>query len=159
MSKVICEREDIVAIADAVRNKTGLNDEMTIGGIVNGINNISSGGGLGNNTSEWINIKELPSTYLSEPTVNVITKYLEMDSKVIIYILRYKFVSTGGNFFIFVYKNMNTDDEWNTVGGSFATFNIMTEGESEILSISIDADLFNDENKLFYILPIYETFK
>lgn len=49
MSKVICEREDIVAIADAVRNKTGNSDEMTLGEIASGINGIEAGGSGGGN--------------------------------------------------------------------------------------------------------------
>ena len=31
MSKVICEREDLVAVADAIRNKTGDSNAMTLG--------------------------------------------------------------------------------------------------------------------------------
>lgn len=42
---IIAEREDIVAIADAVRNKTGSTSEMTLGGIVSEINGIEAGGG------------------------------------------------------------------------------------------------------------------
>lgn len=41
--KILADREDIVAIADAVRNKTGTSGEMTLGGIASGINNISTG--------------------------------------------------------------------------------------------------------------------
>ena len=41
---VICERPDIVAIADAVRNKTGQACKMTIGEIANSINRITVGG-------------------------------------------------------------------------------------------------------------------
>lgn len=32
MSKVICEREDLVAIADSVREKTGSTEQMALGG-------------------------------------------------------------------------------------------------------------------------------
>lgn len=39
--KVIADRDEIVAIADAVRSKTGTTDEMTLGGIVSGINGIT----------------------------------------------------------------------------------------------------------------------
>lgn len=47
MSKlIIAERDDIVAIADAVRNKTGIVEELTIGGMIDGINSIVSGGGI-----------------------------------------------------------------------------------------------------------------
>ena len=38
--KVITERSNIIAIADAVRNKTRTSNEMTLGEIVTGINNI-----------------------------------------------------------------------------------------------------------------------
>jgi hypothetical protein len=40
--KVIVERSDMVSIADAVRNKTGRSDEMTVDQLITGINNISS---------------------------------------------------------------------------------------------------------------------
>ena len=43
--KVLCDREDIVAIANAVRSKTGASGEMTLGGIASGINGISVNGG------------------------------------------------------------------------------------------------------------------
>jgi hypothetical protein len=41
--KIIAERSDIVAIADAVRNKLETTKEMTLGEIASGINNISTG--------------------------------------------------------------------------------------------------------------------
>ena len=50
MSKVICEREDLIAIADAVRNKTGDTSELTLGGIAGGINGISTTPVLQNKT-------------------------------------------------------------------------------------------------------------
>lgn len=40
--KVIANRSEIVAIADAVRNKTGITNEMTLSGIVGGIGSIRS---------------------------------------------------------------------------------------------------------------------
>ena len=40
--KILTERSNIVAIADAVRSKTGTTAEMTLGGIVSGINGIST---------------------------------------------------------------------------------------------------------------------
>lgn len=43
MSKVICEREDLVAVADAVRSKTGTTEEMTLGEVTSGIYSISGG--------------------------------------------------------------------------------------------------------------------
>lgn len=39
---IIAERQDIVAIANAVRNKTGNTSELTLGGIISGINGIST---------------------------------------------------------------------------------------------------------------------
>ena len=45
MSKVICNREDIVAIADAVRSKTGSTKEMTLDDIVYNITEIETSGG------------------------------------------------------------------------------------------------------------------
>ena len=41
--KIIADKQDIVAIANAVRNKTGATNGMTLGGIVNGINGIQVG--------------------------------------------------------------------------------------------------------------------
>jgi hypothetical protein len=41
---VIIERPDIVSIADSVRNKTGQNKELTIGEMIDCINNMGSGG-------------------------------------------------------------------------------------------------------------------
>lgn len=40
--KVIADRSEIVAIADAVRNKTGTTSEMTLSGIVNSVNSITT---------------------------------------------------------------------------------------------------------------------
>lgn len=42
--KIICERTDLVAIADAVRNKTGATNAMTLGQIADNINGIATGG-------------------------------------------------------------------------------------------------------------------
>ena len=44
--KVICNRGDLVAIADAVRNKTGSTKEMTLDDIASNIGKISGGGGV-----------------------------------------------------------------------------------------------------------------
>lgn len=41
---IATERSNIVAIADAVRNKTGESGDLTIGGIISGINSIEGGG-------------------------------------------------------------------------------------------------------------------
>lgn len=43
MSKVICNRSDLVAIADAIRNKTGSNNLMTLGEMDEAIVDISGG--------------------------------------------------------------------------------------------------------------------
>lgn len=40
---IIMERQNIVDIADAIRNKTGLNGEMTLAEMVTGINEIEAG--------------------------------------------------------------------------------------------------------------------
>lgn len=42
---IITERSDIVAIADAVRSKTGKTEDLTLSGIVSGISSISVSGG------------------------------------------------------------------------------------------------------------------
>lgn len=44
--KVICDRSDIVAIADAVRNKTNTTNEMTLDNIATNINKIATSGGV-----------------------------------------------------------------------------------------------------------------
>ena len=44
--KVICDRDDLVAIADAVRSKIGTTQEMTLDGIATNINKIAAGGGI-----------------------------------------------------------------------------------------------------------------
>lgn len=41
---IVTERENIVAIANAVRNKTGTTETMSLGGIVDSINGIETGG-------------------------------------------------------------------------------------------------------------------
>lgn len=41
MSKVICERKDLVAIADSVREKTGNTEQMTLGEVKTSIDNFS----------------------------------------------------------------------------------------------------------------------
>ena len=46
MSKVLCEMNDIVAIADAVRNKTGLSGKLSIEEIPRNINRISGDGAV-----------------------------------------------------------------------------------------------------------------
>lgn len=43
--KILCDRQDIVFIADAVRNKTGSSQELTLGDIAASINGIETGGG------------------------------------------------------------------------------------------------------------------
>lgn len=50
MSKVICEREDLVAVADAIRNKTGETNQMTLNEMSNYINSISIGNKEGHAT-------------------------------------------------------------------------------------------------------------
>ena len=50
MSKVICEREDLVAVADAIRSKTGETAGMALNEMPKAIGGISGGGGI--NTSD-----------------------------------------------------------------------------------------------------------
>lgn len=50
--QVLADREDIVAVADAVRNKTGTSGEMTLGEIASSINGISAGTELPELTNE-----------------------------------------------------------------------------------------------------------
>ena len=46
MSKVICDYSDIASIADAVRDKNGTTEKMTLSGIVANINAIENKGGV-----------------------------------------------------------------------------------------------------------------
>lgn len=48
---IITERSNIVAIADAVRSKTGETEELTLGEIISGINSISGSGSSGSGSS------------------------------------------------------------------------------------------------------------
>lgn len=59
MSKVLCEREDLVAIADAIRGKTGETAEMSIGEMSGKINDIESGSG-----------NDAPTGYCPSLTIN-----------------------------------------------------------------------------------------
>lgn len=43
---IITERSNMTAIADAVRNRTGITEELTIDEMINGINSIVSSGGV-----------------------------------------------------------------------------------------------------------------
>lgn len=43
MSKIITEKEQIVAVADAIRNKTGNTNLMTLSEMVNSVKTISGG--------------------------------------------------------------------------------------------------------------------
>lgn len=73
--RVIADKEDIVAIADAIRSKTGSTDEMTLDGIVNGINSIETGGGgsVETCTVTISSIYTVPMVYTDE---NGVTVYL-----------------------------------------------------------------------------------
>ena len=55
--KILCDRQDIVFIADAVRNKTGSSQELTLGDIAASIYGIETGGGnvIGNVTLMNVN--------------------------------------------------------------------------------------------------------
>ena len=46
-TKIIAEREDLVAIADATRNATGTTEQMSLYGIANAINEMASKAGVG----------------------------------------------------------------------------------------------------------------
>ena len=77
MSKVLCERSDIVAIADAVRSKTGSTDAMTLGGIVTGINGIETGIALPELTNEGSASDLLSGKELIDGEGNVVTGAIE----------------------------------------------------------------------------------
>lgn len=55
--KIIANKTDIIAIADAVRSKTGNKETMTLGGIVSGIQSIGTGSG-GENTSIYALVEQ-----------------------------------------------------------------------------------------------------
>lgn len=59
MSKVICEREELVAVADAIREKSGTTNSMTLDGMATLIDEIETGGGT---AEEWILTLEDGST-------------------------------------------------------------------------------------------------
>lgn len=66
--KVLADREDIVAIADAVRSKTGSSSELTLDQIVSGINSISGNGGSNYATPDWnINDENDPGYIKNRP--------------------------------------------------------------------------------------------
>lgn len=54
--KIIAEKDDIVAIADAVRNKIGSTEEMSLSEIVSEINGIETGGGSSAKTTVTVNL-------------------------------------------------------------------------------------------------------
>lgn len=62
--KVIADRDDIVAIADAVRAKTNSSDEMTLSGIVDGINDIEGGTDTSDATATSSDILSGKSAYV-----------------------------------------------------------------------------------------------
>lgn len=79
--KILADREDIVAIADAVRNKTGASGEMTLGGIASGINNISTGVALPTLNNEGIASELFADKELIDGEGNVITGTFTIDSE------------------------------------------------------------------------------
>lgn len=54
MSKIICEKQDLVDIADAIRGKTGKSEEFTIYQMPNEIYNISGGSSSGGNSGTTV---------------------------------------------------------------------------------------------------------
>lgn len=70
---IVTERENIVAIADAVRNKTGNTNEMSLGGIVSGINGIETGIDLPTLSNEGAASDLLSGKELIDDEGNVVT--------------------------------------------------------------------------------------
>lgn len=60
--KVIADRSEIVAIADAVRSKLNTTNQMTLGEIATNISNISGSGSSGGSTSGGINTSDATAT-------------------------------------------------------------------------------------------------
>lgn len=53
---VICDKTDLVAVADAIRGKTGSTDDLTVGGLTSAVSGIESGGSGGVTVSELITV-------------------------------------------------------------------------------------------------------
>lgn len=77
MSKVICDYSDIVSIADAVRDKNGTTEKMTLSGIVANINAIENKGGV-QDISGNFNITLVEEMY--EPGANLY--YITFDDSI-----------------------------------------------------------------------------
>lgn len=78
-TKILCNRKDLTTIADAIRNKTGTNTEMTLGQMSYAIRNIQTGGGA---TPDWNATAEqdghiLNRTHYEEPPVTTTWTTLE----------------------------------------------------------------------------------
>ena len=54
--KIICDRQDLVAIADAIREKTGSIDGMTLGEIATNISRLEVGSSSGSSNNKTISI-------------------------------------------------------------------------------------------------------
>lgn len=67
--KVIVDKDEIVAIADEVRNKTGITDEMTLAQIKAGIANISSSSTPSNPQASSVNFYDYDGTLLYSYTI------------------------------------------------------------------------------------------
>ena len=74
-TKVICNREDLVAIADAVRDKTGSNNEMTLEDITNNVSRIQT-------SENALTLEEKSVTITENGTSNVMPSIGSAFSKV-----------------------------------------------------------------------------
>ena len=78
--KVIVEREDMVAIADAVRSKTGETDTMTVGEIAAAVYDIESSGTI---TKTIYDVIELPTSNIKNSFYRLLTaKFVDSTGEV-----------------------------------------------------------------------------
>ena len=70
--KILCDRQDIVFIADAVRNKTGSSQELTLGDIAASIDGIETGAGLPTLTNEGTAADLLSGKQLIDSDGNIV---------------------------------------------------------------------------------------
>lgn len=138
MSKVICDYSDIVAIADAVRNKGGTTDKMTIEEIVEGINALESKASL-QDISGSFNVTLVEEMY--EPEANLY--YITFDDSIqlkdaVNLTLFFKYTSNSASYndktYEFLFVRMKTDESLlkltDNEGSSYVLGNFIIEEDN-----------------------------